>query len=100
MWGVNIGLHKYFNFGERVTASLGADFDNIFNHPIRMPNQDFGDGSFAYLGGFDVQVDPSTLMPTLEDVNPASDFARPYSTFSQEGVSGSRTIRLRLRVTF
>ena len=99
-WGVNIGLHKDFNFGERVTATLGADFDNIFNHPIKMPNQDFGDSSFSYLGGFDVQIDQNTLMPTLEDVNPASDFARLYSSFSQEGVSGTRTIRLRLRVTF
>ena len=99
-WGVNFGLHKDFRFGERVTATLGADFDNIFNHPIRMPNQDFGDGSFAYLGGFDVQIDQTTLMPTLEDVNPNSDFARPFSTFPQEGVDSRRTIRLRLRVTF
>jgi hypothetical protein len=99
-WGVNIGLHKDFNFGERVTATLGADFDNIFNHRIKMPNQDFGDSSFSYLGGFDVQIDQNTLMPTIEDVNPASDFARLYSSFSQEGVSGTRTVRLRLRVTF
>jgi hypothetical protein len=99
-WGVNFGLHKDFRFGERVTATLGADFDNIFNHPIRMPNQDFGDGSFAYLGGFDVQIDQTTLMPTLEDVNPNSDFARPFSTFPQEGVDSRRAIRLRLRVTF
>ncbi len=65
-WGVNFGLHKDFKFGERVTAALGADFDNIFNHPIRMPNQDFGDSSFAYLGGFNIKVDPSTLQPTLQ----------------------------------
>jgi len=99
-WGVNFGLHKDFKFGERVTANFGADFDNIFNHPIRMPNQDFGDGSFSYLGGFDVQIDPATLMPALEDVNPNSDFARAFSTFPQEGVDSRRTIRLRLRITF
>ena len=111
-WGVNFGLHKDFKFGERVTAALGADFDNIFNHPIRMPNQDFGDNSFAYLGGFNIKVDPTTLQPTLQSgddcgnqvgqlcLSPNSDFARPYSTFSQEGVDGRRTIRLRLRVTF
>jgi carboxypeptidase family protein/TonB-dependent receptor-like protein len=99
-WGVNLGVHKDFKFGERVTANFGADFDNIFNHPIRMPNQDFGDGSFSYLGGFDVQIDPATLMPALEDVNPNSDFARAFSTFPQEGVDSRRTIRLRLRVTF
>ena len=99
-WGVNFGLHKDFKLGERVTATLGADFDNIFNHPIRMPNQDFGDGSFSYLGGFDVQIDPSTFMPALEDVNPNPDFARAFSTFPQEGVDSRRTIRLRLRITF
>ncbi len=99
-WGVNFGLHKDFHLGERVTAALGADFDNIFNHPIRMPNQDFGDGSFSYLGGFDVNIDPSTLMPAVQDVNPNSDFARAFSTFPQEGVDSRRTVRLRLRVTF
>ena len=99
-WGVNFGLHKDFKFTERVVVNFGADFDNIFNHPIRMPNQDFGDGSFSYLGGFDVQVDPATLMPTLEDVNPNPDFARAFSTFPQEGVDSRRTIRLRLRVSF
>ncbi len=99
-WGVNFGLHKDFKLGERVTATFGADFDNIFNHPIRMPNQDFGDGSFSYLGGFDVQIDPATLMPAIEDVNPNPDFARAFSTFPQEGVDSRRTIRLRLRIAF
>lgn len=111
-WGVNFGLHKDFKFGERVTANFGADVDNIFNHPIRMPNQDFGDSSFSYLGGFNIKVNPNTLQPTLQSGvdcgNPAgqlcldtnSDFARLYSTFPQEGVDSRRTIRLRLRVTF
>ena len=103
---MNFGLHKDFHFGERVVASFGADFDNIFNHPIRMPNQDFGDGSFAYLGGFDVNIDPSTLIPAVQDVNLNADdsgrpfFGRAYSTFPQEGVDSRRTIRLRLRATF
>jgi hypothetical protein len=99
-WGVNFGLHKDFKIHERITASLGADFDNIFNHPLRMPNQDFGDGSFSYLGGFDVGVDSTTLKPILQDVNPNPDFARLFSTFPQEGVDSRRTVRLRLRVTF
>jgi len=29
-WGVNLGVHKDFHFGERVTAQLGADVDNVF----------------------------------------------------------------------
>jgi hypothetical protein len=98
-WGVNFGLHKEFKVTERVTASLGADFDNIFNHPIRMPNQDFGDSSFSYLGGFDIGVN-SALQPVLQDVNPNPDFGRAFSTFSQEGIDSRRTTRLRLRITF
>lgn len=98
-WGVNFGLHKEFKVTERVTASLGADFDNIFNHPIRMPNQDFGDSSFSYLGGFDIGVNPN-LQPFLQDINPNPDFGRAFSTFSQEGIDSRRTTRLRLRITF
>jgi len=111
-WGVNFGVHKNFKLGERVTASLGADFDNLFNHPIRMPNLDFADSSFSYLGGFNIQVDPNTRRPMLAhtDLNdPTSplvpfdrnpDFGRAFSTFSQEGIDSRRTTRLRLRITF
>jgi hypothetical protein len=101
-WGANFGLHKNFNLGERVVAQLGADFNNIFNHPIRMPNQDFADSSFAYLGGFNIQVDPNTRLPQLNpsEMDPNPDFGRPFSTFSQEGVDSRRTTRLRLRITF
>ena len=98
-WGVNCGLHKDFKVGERVTASLGADFDNIFNHPIKMPNLDFADSSFSYLGGFDIGVN-SAFQPVLQDINPNPDFGRAFSTFSQEGIDSRRTTRLRLRITF
>jgi hypothetical protein len=67
-----------------------------------MPNQDFADSSFSYLGGFNIQVDPVTRQPQLNpsemDRNP--DFGRLFSTFSQEGVDSRRTTRLRLRITF
>lgn len=103
-WGVNFGLHKDFKFGERVTAALGADFDNIFNHPIRMPNLDFGDSSFSNLGTFSIAIDPNTLMPTLSGVarnnDPVFGFGHASSTFSQEGIDSRRTVRLRLRITF
>ncbi len=99
-WGVNLGLHKDFKFGERVTAALGADFDNIFNHPIRMPDLDFADSSFSYLGGFNIAIDPATLMPQLAGISPNPDFGRAFSTFRQEGVDSRRTVRLRLRITF
>lgn len=108
-WGVNFGLHKDFKLGERVTAALGADVDNLFNHPIRMPDLDFADSSFSYLGGFNVQIDPNTLRPQLMPdptnptgfaITPNSDFARAFSTFSQEGIDSRRTVRLRLRISF
>jgi hypothetical protein len=61
-WGVNLGVHKDFQFGERVTATLGADIDNVFNHPLFSPDSDYGGGGgpFALLGDFNVGVDPTT----------------------------------------
>jgi hypothetical protein len=104
-WGVNLGVHKEFHFGERVTAQFGADIDNVFNHPLFSPNADSGGGggSFALLGDFNIRVDPATgkLLPIAQaDVTPNSDFGRLISSFSQEGVDSRRTIRLRLRITF
>jgi hypothetical protein len=101
-WGVNLGLHKDFRFGERVNATLGADFNNVFNHPLRAPNHDGGD-TFSNLGSFSVEVDPATLRlrpSTVDPVVPNPDFANPRQTFSQEGIDSRRTIRLRLRITF
>ncbi|MBZ5685607.1 MAG: carboxypeptidase regulatory-like domain-containing protein [Acidobacteriia bacterium] len=112
-WGVNLGLHKEFHLGERVVASLGADFNNLFNHPLRAPNADFagGGGTFAYLGGFNIGINPSTFAPELkmnadrtgpadDRFNPNPDFGRAFETFPQEGVDSRRTVRLRLRITF
>jgi hypothetical protein len=31
---VNLGIQKRFQLGERVGAALGADFNNVFNHPL------------------------------------------------------------------
>jgi hypothetical protein len=109
-WGVNLGIHKNFHIGERVVAEIGADFNNIFNHPLFSPDSDTGGGggSFALLGDFSVGVDPATqkvivgLDPDsgepLLNLNP--DFGRKLSTFSQEGVDSRRTTRLRVRITF
>ena len=100
-WGVNLGVHKNFKIGERVVASFGADFDNIFNHPIRMPDADFG-GSFdlfANVGNLAVvPTSPTTLTYEYHDAN--SDFGKANRTFSQEGIDSRRTTRLRLRITF
>ena len=110
-WGVNLGLHKAFSITERVKLQLGADVDNIFNHPLLSPDQDTGGGggSFAWLGSFTVRVDPNTLK--ILPINPADvsqggdvtrnpDFGRLIGSFKQEGVNNRRTVRLRLRITF
>jgi len=113
-WGVNLGLHKDFHFADRVTAQLGADVDNIFNHPLLSPDADAGGGggTFAWLGSFTIRVDQTTgsILPinpapadgTLQggDVTRNDDFGRLISSFNQEGVNNRRTVRLRLRITF
>jgi hypothetical protein len=101
-WGVNLGVHKDFHVGERVTASFGADINNVFNHRLFSPDADYGGGGgpFALLGDFNVAVDPATLKPVIHDVTPNPDFGRLINTFTQEGVDSRRTIRLRLRITF
>jgi len=101
-WGVNFGLHKDLHFGERVMASVGADVNNIFNHPLWSPDSDYGGGGgpFALLGDFTVGVDPNTLQVVPTNVNHNTDFGRLLQTFTQEGVDSRRTVRLRLRITF
>ena len=106
-WGVNLGVHKSFRIGERVTATLGADFDNVFNHPLLSPDQSDSGGAggapFALLGDFNVQVDQATgkLLPIAEaDISRNPDFGRLFQSFSQEGVDSRRSVRLRLRITF
>jgi Carboxypeptidase regulatory-like domain len=101
-WGLNLGVHKDFHFGERVTATLGADINNVFNHPLFSPDSDYGGGGgpFSNLGDFSLGVDPATLKPTIADFSTNPDFGRLINTFTQEGVDSRRTVRLRLRITF
>jgi len=105
-WGVNLGIHKAFPFGERVVATLGADFDNIFNHPLLAPDANFGGGggTFAEVGDFNITVDQTTgqVLPITDpvNINVNSAFGQLTQSFQQEGVLSQRTIRLRLRVTF
>ena len=96
-WGVNVGVQKKFRFGERVVAALGADIDNLFNHPLVSST----DTSFANLGSFSLDVDPNSgrLLP-ITRVSPNPDFGRLIASFAQDGIDARRAIRLRLRVTF
>jgi hypothetical protein len=68
------------------------------------PDSDYGGGGgpFAFLGDFNIGVDPSTLRAYIDptSVVPNEDFGRLINTFTQEGIDSRRTVRLRLRITF
>jgi hypothetical protein len=115
-WGVNLGLRKYFKFNERTRLEVGADFNNVFNHPLLSP-LNLG---FANLGDFLVSLDAagnpvilpenvsrnanfarnnfSLILP--ENVSRNANFARNNFSFTQEGIDNRRSVRLRLRLTF
>jgi hypothetical protein len=101
-WGLNFGVHKEFALTERVRATLGADVNNLFNHPLFSPDGDYGGGGgpFALLGDFNIGVDPDTRKVNIASVIPNPDFGRLINSFSQESIDSRRTIRLRLRITF
>jgi len=95
-YGLNLGMRKIFRFTERVQAEVGADFNNILNHPLKSPdNYDIG-----VLGNFSVKVNPTTLRPEIESVTRNPDFGRLITSYTQEGVDSRRAIRLRIRLTF
>jgi hypothetical protein len=95
-FGLNMGARKIFRLSERARAELGADFNNILNHPLKSPdNYDIG-----VLGNFSMKVNPATLKPEYESVTLNPDFGRLLTSYTQEGVDSRRTIRLRLRITF
>jgi hypothetical protein len=95
-YGLNVGIRKIFRFGERFRTELGADFNNILNHPLKSPdNYDIG-----VLGNFSMQVNPVTLKPEYESVTPNPDFGRLITSYTQENVDARRIIRLRVRLTW
>ena len=95
-WGLNLGVHKVFRLSERWRADLGADMANLFNHPLKSPdNVDIGN-----LGSFTVQVNPKTLQPEVADVTRNPDFGRLITSYPQENVDSRRTVRLKLRIFF
>jgi hypothetical protein len=128
LWGVNFGVHKNFKVTERVSANFGVDVNNLFNHPLLAP--DFGDsgggcgqGCFANVGDFTLAVDQTQPAPGVQpgllpltgqaptclfssaagpntcfEYNPS--FGQLLKSYQNEGVSPSRQVRLRLRITF
>ncbi len=116
MWGANLGVHKSFHINDRFAVQLGADVNNIFNHPMLSPDQSDGggcEGCFANVGTFTLSVDQSTLgtpghQPKLLPVDPTDsdqysankDFGHLFRSYEQEGIDSNRSIRLRGRITF
>lgn len=97
-WGLNAGIRKVFKFGERVFAELGADINNLFNHPLLSP--DAGDTSFYNVGSFSLKVDPTTRQPMIDSVVRNPNFGRLINSYAQENIDTRRAIRLRLRIRF
>ena len=116
MWGANLGIHKSFHVNERIEVQLGADVNNIFNHPMLSPDQSDGggcEGCFANVGSFSMSVDqskpgtpghqPGILPVDITDpaqFTPNADFGHLFRSYQQEGIDSNRSIRLRGRVTF
>jgi hypothetical protein len=96
-WGVNLGIQKAFHLGERVQMNFGAEFNNIFNHPLFAPDN----SDFANLGSFAIGIDPKTnrILP-ITNITPNPDFGRLLTSYTQEGIDSRRTTRLKLRFTF
>jgi len=115
MYGINLGVHKTFAITERIGFQLGADINNVLNHPMLSPDQNDGggcEGCFANVGTFFMSVDqhagtggnqPKLLPVDTTDPSqytPNPDFGRLYRSYQQEGITSNRQIRLRGRITF
>ena len=115
-YGVNLGVHKSFNITDHIAVQIGADVNNIFNHPMLSPDQSDGggcEGCFANVGSFSLSVDQSTPgtpghQPEILPVDKTdssqfftnADFGHLFRSYEQEGITSNRQIRLRGRITF
>lgn len=95
--GVNLGVQKAFRFGDRIQATIGADVNNLFNHPLLSTP----DNEIARLGSFSIDVDPATraIMP-ITRVTPNPNFGLLINSYTQDGINLNRAVRLRARITF
>jgi hypothetical protein len=116
MYGINLGVHKTFRVTERIGVQLGADINNLLNHPNLSPDQSDGggcQGCFANVGTFNLSVDQTKLgtpgnQPKLLPVDTTDssqfslnrDFGHLFRSYEQEGITSNRQIRLRGRITF
>ena len=101
-WGANLGLRKRFHFNERTSLEVGADFNNVFNHPLRSPTDPDAAFNFTHLGVFFLDVDPATGETAADYQRRArpENFGKLIQSYTDEGIDNRRTIRLRLRLSF
>jgi hypothetical protein len=96
-WGANLGVRKSFRITENTKLEIGADFNNVFNHPLQSPLT----SDISNLGDFDISLDAQRRPVILpENVFPNPNFGRTNLSFSQEGIDNRRSIRLKARFTF
>ena len=97
-WGVNLGVRKNFRFSETTRLEVGADFNNVFNHPLKSPL----DLYFANVGRFFLRVNPTTAAVEIDPnrIERNVDFGKTINSFGQEGIDNRRLIRLKLRFVF
>jgi hypothetical protein len=93
-------LDKSFRLGEKFRLKFGAQFNNVFNHPLRAPGGNNQDTGVALLGTFNLAVNPTTRQIQVDTLDRNADFGRFFDSFSQENIESRRTIRLTLRLTF
>lgn len=100
-WGANLGLRKRFRITEGSRLEVGADFNNVFNHPLLSPTDPDAAFEFTHIGTFFVDVNPTTRkIQPITRVDPNPNFGKLNRSFTDEGIDNRRTIRLRLRFTF
>src|SRR5262245_39282816 len=101
-WGSNLGVSKNLRFGEKFKLKLGAEINNVFNHPLLASDFDSGI-DISRLGSFGLRVNPTTMKV---EIDPASvdrntlTFGRFTDSFRQENIENRRVIRITLRLTF
>jgi hypothetical protein len=98
-WGANLGLDKSFSITERVRMRLGAQFNNVFNHPLLAPSNDSAI-ALSRIGTINLGVNPANRQVTIASIDTNEEFGRFRDSFKQEGIDNRRTIRITLRLTF
>jgi hypothetical protein len=91
-----MGVRKSFRFRETMRLAVGADFNNVFNHPLLSPT---ALSNFARVGSFSVGVNAQRQV-TIGNFVANPRFGKTDETFNQEGIENRRLVRITLRFSF